>query len=144
MARALVAAGVVADIGEAFHRFIGRGRPAYVDKPLPTLAEVTVLVHDVGGLAVAAHLGDHGTENQLRQFKTQGLDGLEVRHPSHSPGTEARLTQLAERLALSVSGGSDWHGDSELGDSHAALGGMKVPLAWLEQLEQRRPKGETR
>jgi 3',5'-nucleoside bisphosphate phosphatase len=140
VARALVEAGAVSDIGEAFHRFIGRGRPAYVEKPLPALAEVATLVHAMGGLAVAAHLGDHGTENQLRQFQSQGMDGLEVRHPSHSPGTEARLTRLAAQLDLGISGGSDWHGDTELGNSHAPLGGMDVPLQWLDDLERRRPQ----
>ena len=50
---------------------------------------------------------------------------------------EARLTRMAERLGLAISGGSDWHGDTELGDAHAPLGGMDVPLEWLEKLEQR-------
>jgi len=95
-------------------------------------------VHAVGGVAVAAHLGDHGTEGQIRQFHEQGLDGLEVRHPSHSPGIERRLSGIAERLGLAISGGSDWHGDTELGDTHAPLGGLDVPEAWLEQLEERR------
>ncbi len=138
VARALVDAGAVIDIGEAFYRFIGRGRPAYVEKPLPALAGVTALVHAMGGLAVAAHLGDHGSEGQLRQFKAQGMDGIEVRHPSHTPATEGRLTRLAERLGLGVSGGSDWHGDAELGDTHAPLGGMDIPVAWLEALDRRR------
>jgi predicted metal-dependent phosphoesterase TrpH len=109
-----------------------------VEKPLPTLEQVTALVHAVRGIAVAAHLGTHGTEDQIRRFQAQGLDGLEVRHPSHPPSTERRLTTLAQRLGLAISGGSDWHGDSELGDSHAPLGGLDVPAAWLEQLEERR------
>jgi hypothetical protein len=104
------------------------------------LSQVTELVHAVGGVAVAAHLGDHGTEGQIRQFHEQGLDGLEVRHPSHSPGNERRLTGIAERLGLAISGGSDWHGDMELGDAHAPLGGLDVPEAWLEQLDERRGK----
>ena len=136
VARVLVERGVSADIGEAFDRYLGRGRPGYVEKPLPTLQQVAELVHAVGGLAVAAHLGTHGSEGQIRLFKQQGLDGLEVRHPSHPPAMEARLTRIAERLGLAISGGSDWHGDTELGDAHAPLGGMDVPLEWLEQLEQ--------
>jgi len=137
VARALVERGVVADINEAFERYLGRGRAAYVEKPLPTLERVTELVHDVGGVAVAAHLGEHGTEGQIRQFVNQGLDGVEVRHPSHSPATEARLTRIATALGLAISGGSDWHGDSAFGTSHAPLGGLDIPLAWLEGLEER-------
>jgi len=138
VARVLVDRGVSSDINDAFGRYLGRGRPAYVEKPLPTLRQVTDLVHGVGGIAVAAHLGDRGSEGQIRQFQNDGLDGLEVRHPSHSEATERRLIALAERLGLAISGGSDWHGDVELGDSHAGLGDMDVPLEWLEKLEQRR------
>src|SRR6267142_1035970 len=122
---------------DAFRRYLGRGRAAYVEKPLPRLGEVTALVHDVGGLTVAAHLGDHGTEPQLRIFQDQGLDCVEVRHPSHAPAIEQRLMRIAERLGLGITGGSDWHGESEYGESHAPLGGMRVPDAWLEPLEHR-------
>ncbi len=139
VARALVERGVSADINEAFERFLGRGRAAFVEKPLPALERVTDLVHAVGGVAVAAHLGERGSEGQLRQFAERGLDGVEVRHPSHSPATEARLTRLAARLGLAISGGSDWHGDTAFGDSHAPLGGLEVPLEWLELLEARCP-----
>jgi predicted metal-dependent phosphoesterase TrpH len=137
VARALVDSGACEDITDAFRRYLGRGRAAYVEKPLPTLAEVASLVHDVGGLTVAAHLGDHGNEGQLRTLQNQGLDCLEVRHPSHPPAVEQRLMRLAERLGLGISGGSDWHGESEYGDIHAPLGSMKVPDAWLTQLERR-------
>jgi len=137
VARALVDCGACEDITDAFRRYLGRGRAAYVEKPLPTLSEVTSLVHEVGGLTVAAHLGDHGTEGQLRTFQDQGLDCVEVRHPSHAPAVEQRLMRLAERLGLGITGGSDWHGESEYGDTHAPLGSMKVPDAWLTQLERR-------
>ena len=138
VARVLVQRGVCVDMNDAFGRYLGRGRPAYVEKPLPTLQQVAELVHTVGGIVVAAHLGDHGTEGQIRQFQEQGLAGLEVRHPSHSPGAERRFTALAQRLGLAISGGSDWHGDMELGDSHAPLGGLDIPMDWLEKLEERR------
>jgi predicted metal-dependent phosphoesterase TrpH len=138
VARALVQRGHCEDIGDAFERYLGRGRAGYVGKPLPALTRVTDLVHEVGGLAVAAHLGDHGTEGQIRQFLDSGLDGIEVRHPSHSEAVEARLTRIAERLGVVMTGGSDWHGDSKFGESHAALGAMNVPLEWLDRLEARR------
>lgn len=137
VARALVDCGASLDVSDAFRHYLGRGRPAYVEKPLPALAEVATLVHAVGGLTVAAHLGEHGTEGQIRQFQDHGLDGIEVRHPSHAPVIEQRLTRIAERLGLAISGGSDWHGDSEYGHTHAPLGGMRVPDAWLDELERR-------
>jgi hypothetical protein len=138
VARALVDAGVVDGFEEAFERFLGRGRPAFVEKVLPSLRAVADLVHTVGGLVVAAHLGERGQEATLREFRADGLDGVEVRHPSHSPQIEARLTALAERLDLAITGGSDWHGDDGADPAHAPLGGMVVPLAWLEALERRK------
>jgi hypothetical protein len=138
VARALVALGASDDISDAFDRYLGRGRPAYVEKPLPTLPSVAELVHEVGGVTVAAHLGERGSEGQIRAFRDQGLDGLEVRHPSHSAADEARLQRLADRLGLGVSGGSDWHGDTEFGHHGAGLGELDVPVAWLHDLERRR------
>jgi len=137
VARALVDCGACDTISDAFRRYLGRGRAAYVEKPLPKLGEVTALVRDVGGLTVAAHLGDHGTEAQLRIFQDQGLDCVEVRHPSHAPAVEQRLARIAERLGMGITGGSDWHGESEYGESHAPLGGMRVPDSWLAPLEHR-------
>lgn len=140
VARALIRRGAADDFNDAFARFLGRGKAGYVPKPLPTLEKVSALVHDVGGVTVAAHLGEHGTEPQLRQFQGAGLDGVEIRHPRHSPAAEARLGRLADKLGLVVSGGSDWHGDGDEGASHAPLGGMDVPVEWLEALENRRGK----
>jgi predicted metal-dependent phosphoesterase TrpH len=137
VARALVDAGVVENFDEAFVRFLARGRPAYVEKPLPALREVADLVHGAGGVVVAAHPGERGQEAALRALMADGLDGVEVRHPSHSKGVETRLRKLARRLNLAISGGSDWHGDDDLG-IHAPLGGLDVPSEWLEDLERRR------
>src|SRR6267143_2850041 len=97
VARALVDSGACDNISDAFRRYLGRGRAAYVEKPLPRLGEVTALVHDVGGLTVAAHLGDPGTEAQLRIFQDEGLDCVEVRHPSHPPAVEHRLELTAKQ-----------------------------------------------
>jgi predicted metal-dependent phosphoesterase TrpH len=137
VARALVDAGIVDDFDGAFARFLGRGRPAFVEKPLPALREVADLVHGAGGLLLAAHLGERGQEDALRAFVAEGLDGVEVRHPSHSKAVETRLRKIAKRLNLAISGGSDWHGDDDLG-LHAPLGGLAVPMEWLEDLERRR------
>lgn len=138
VARALVDAGAVQDFEEAFDRYLGRGRPAFVDKPLPALREVADLVHGTGGLVIAAHLGERGHSGQLKAFKADGLDGIEVRHPSHPKNVEARLTKLARDLDLGISGGSDWHGEENSALAHAPLGGMDVPMEWLDDLERRR------
>jgi predicted metal-dependent phosphoesterase TrpH len=143
VARALVRRGYVASVGDAFDRYLGRGRPGFVDKALPTFKAVADLVHQVGGVVSAAHLKDRGTRAVLLQLQADGLDAIETRHPSHDPEIRARLTDLALSLKLLRSGGSDWHGDPEGDETHGALGSQEVPLEWLERLEAARPVGST-
>jgi predicted metal-dependent phosphoesterase TrpH len=142
VARAIVRQGGAIDISDAFDRFIGRGRPAFVDKVLPSFRDVADMVHGVRGMVSVAHLKERGTRSFLERLKREGLDAVEVRHPSHDADLRARLTGLALRLDLLRTGGSDWHGDPEPGETHGALGSQEVPLEWLERLEQL-PAGPT-
>jgi 3',5'-nucleoside bisphosphate phosphatase len=139
VARALVRRGDVGSVGEAFDRYLGRGRPAFVEKSLPTFTQVAELVHRVGGVVSAAHLTDRGTRSLLVHFKQMGLDAVETRHPSHDPDVRARLTEFALDLRLHRTGGSDWHGDPVGDEAQIAIGSQNVPLAWLEALEGARP-----
>lgn len=129
VARALIAGGHVRDAREAFDRWLAAGRPAYVEKERLDLAEGIALVHAAGGLAVLAHPGSGGRRETIEPVVAAGLDGIEVRHPSHSREDEQRLTALAAHFGLVVSGGSDWHGAMQ---GSRVLGAMKVPSAWLE------------
>lgn len=128
VARALIAGGFVRDSREAFDRYLGNGRPAYVDKARLDVSDAIELVHAAGGIAVYAHPGPDGKRERLEWFQRQGLDGVEVRHPSHSPDDEARLRTLAESMGLVPSGGSDWHGARE---GTRQLGCMHVTAEWL-------------
>ncbi len=138
VARAIVRGGAALGLSEAFDRYIGRGRPAFVEKVLPSFAEVADLVHSVRGLVSVAHLKDRGTRSFLERLKHEGLDAIETRHPSHDPEARSRLTDIALRLGLLRTGGSDWHGDPEPGETQGALGSQEVPLEWLEGLDRLR------
>ena len=137
VARALIAAGAVPDINSAFDRYLGRHRPAFVEKALPGFAEVARIVHAVGGLVSAAHLKDRATRSLLERFRNDGLDAVETRHPSHGPDQRARLTDFANGLGLLRTGGSDWHGETLIDGSHGAIGSQDVPAEWLGALEAR-------
>ncbi len=134
IARALVAGGWARDPREAFERWIGNGRPAYVEKARLALDEAIGLTHEAGGLAVLAHPGPSGTRARLETLRGLGLDGVEVRHPSHSSEDVARLEALAAHLGLVPSGGSDWHGAA---DGPRLIGSMEVPVGWLEAQDLR-------
>ncbi len=139
VARALVKAGHVASVNAAFDRFLARGRVGFVDKTLPPFREVAALVHRVGGIVSAAHLKDRATRTNLARLADEGLDAVEVRHPSHDAEARLRIADLAKALGLGVSGGSDWHGDGPDGHGHDDMGSQEVPLEWLAALEARRP-----
>lgn len=134
IARALVAGGWARDFRDAFDRWLGSGKPACVEKRTVTFAEAARLIHDAGGLAVYAHPGGAASRGDLEELSSLGLDGIEVRHPSHTADEIARIGSLADELGLVPSGGSDWHGAAE---GYRALGSMKVSASWLEQQDER-------
>jgi predicted metal-dependent phosphoesterase TrpH len=134
IARALVAGGWARDFRDAFDRWLGTGKPACVEKRTVTFAEAARLIHDAGGLAVYAHPGGAASRGDLEELASLGLDGIEVRHPSHTADEIARIGSLADELGLVPSGGSDWHGAAE---GYRALGSMKVSASWLEQQDER-------
>jgi predicted metal-dependent phosphoesterase TrpH len=136
LARVLVRLGKVASVEDAFREWLGRGRPAYIDKQLPTFREVAELVHSVGGIVSAAHLKERGTRVTLTALRDEGMDAVETRHPGHSGEVRARLTALAATLGLLRTGGSDWHGEEVGEGTHAMLGSQSVPPEWLEMMDQ--------
>lgn len=134
VARALVAGGHVRDMREAFDKWLGAAKPAYVDKERLDIADGIQIIHDAGGIAVYAHPGPEGRREKIEPLVAAGLDGIEVKHPSHSREDELRLASLAAFFGLVVSGGSDWHGAMQGG---RVLGAMQVPASWLELQDRR-------
>lgn len=134
IARGLIGEGWARDSRDAFDRYLGAGRPAYVPKHRLTVQDAIALVHDGGGLAILAHPGPDGRRELVERYVAAGLDGLEVRHPGHSAEDTARLGALVQFFRLVPSGGSDWHGAS---DGARVLGSMQIPAAWLEQQDAR-------
>lgn len=130
VARAMLDAGVVRDFREAFDRYLGAARPAFIPKKKLTVADAVQLIHAAGGLAVWAHPGTHAGDPLLSTVSAAGLDGLEVLHPSHGPDMVSRLTALCEARDLVPSGGSDWHATP---GATRTLGSQSVPFEWLER-----------
>jgi 3',5'-nucleoside bisphosphate phosphatase len=134
IARALIAGRWSVDQRDAFDRYLGSGRPAYVPKHRLPMDEAIRMLHDVGALAVLAHPGTGGTRDLIEPLVAIGLDGLEVRHPSHSTEDMMRLMALANHFRLVLSGGSDWHGAP---DGPRTIGNMRVPYEYLAGQEAR-------
>lgn len=134
VARALINEGWARDSRDAFDRYLGAGKPAYVAKLKLSVAESIELAHVGGGIAVLAHPGPEGRRESIERYVGLGLDGVEVRHPGHSAEDIARLGALVDFFGLVPSGGSDWHGAS---DGARVIGAMRVPAEWLDRQDAR-------
>ncbi len=115
LARALVDAGVVATVPEAFTRLLSRDSPYYESKRDTPLDDAVRAVAEAGGVTVIAHprartrgpLMDMG---QIAELAGRGLAGVEVDHPDHAPADRALLRALAAEHGLLTTGSSDFHG----------------------------------
>ena len=134
IALAMIGKGYVKTTQEAFDRYIGSGKPAYVDKERLSPREAIQGIHDSGGLAVLAHPPQLLYENDaqltriLREFIQAGLDGIEAFHPDNNLQQTRLYVDLARRFDLGITGGSDFHG---AGKPSVLLGKPTVPIEAL-------------
>ncbi|MDZ7373175.1 MAG: PHP domain-containing protein [candidate division KSB1 bacterium] len=110
IADALLQHGYVSSIAEAFERYLGDGRPAYVPKRKLSPADAVELIHRAGGLAVLAHPGDGLSREEVLRAIELGIDGLEAVHPRHSAENVEWIRKIARDHGLLETGGSDFHG----------------------------------
>ena len=143
IAQLMVKKKVVASIDEAFDRYLGTGKPAYVDKQRVDCFQAIEIILNAGGVPVLAHPGllDYKTENQLDlligKLKKAGIQGVEVYYSGHTPDQTRLYAKLAQRHDLLMTGGSDFHGaiqpEIEMG---SGLGDLIVPYDLFEKLIQ--------
>lgn len=123
IARALVEAGHVASVAEAFDTWLGDGRPAHITRDRLTPREAIALLHEAGGAVFVAHPLFLGEEyaSAVRALATMGVDGIETYYKHYDAATVEAHRALADELGLAASGGSDYHGlgnpdDRAIGD----------------------------
>ena len=142
IARAMAARGYVADVREAFERYIGDDRPAYVARVRPESVYGIRLLHEAGGIAIWAHprigFSSESFRKILGKLVDAGLDGVEAYHTNHSPAKVRDVLSAVEGTGLLVTGGSDFHGDYKpdvaLG---RGLGDLAVPDECWARLRER-------
>ena len=115
VARAMVEAGVIESPNQAFGPdWIGEGGRAYVSRYALDPARAIALVRSAGGVSVLAHPRARGWEvpdEVIAALAAAGLAGIEVWHPDQDQAQRTALQDLAARLNLVASGGSDDHGE---------------------------------
>jgi predicted metal-dependent phosphoesterase TrpH len=126
VARAMIAAGYVSSVAEAFDRFLGRDRPAYVKRERQQPAEAVELVRRAGGLPVLAHpLSVAGLDAALPELIDAGLAGLEAYYGEYTSEQRLAIARLADERGLLATGGSDYHGEGFRAGRE--LGGVTIP-----------------
>lgn len=133
VAQALLKAGHVRGMDEAFQRYLGLHASAYVPRPAFRSEEAVELIRAAGGCAVLAHPGQQVSVRMLERLAEAGLAGVEIWHPVHGTAVQRRWHAEADRLGLVAGGGSDFHGPLRGAD----LGSQPVPRATLDALRER-------
>lgn len=145
IAKVLVRKGCVRNFDEAFTRYLGKGKPAYVEKDRLSSREAIQSILGYGGLPVLAHpftlhLTPPQTEAFISDLADQGLKGMEIFYPDHTKAQKKLYAGIARELGLIVTGGTDYHGSAKEGASLGKYGLDKKDLAtFLESLYGKSP-----
>lgn len=137
IAEALVLEEFVPTYREAFARYLGYHAPAYVAKKFMSPQQATDLIHLHGGVAVLAHPGTNHRDDLIPDLVGMGLDGLEAYHHSYAQHTIVKYKNLARKLGLVYTGGSDCHGARS---GRLLIGSNRVPYKCLENLKKAKDK----
>lgn len=150
IARAMVAAGHVASVQDAFERWLATGLPGFVPRTGPSPAAVVDVIHAAGGVASMAHPAVTKRDDLIRPLADHGLDAIEVYHSDHQPEDVQEYRSLSQRLAILVSGGSDFHGEDPAAPADRGrarrntLGAVMLPPDDFAALERRADENRRR
>lgn len=133
VAQAMVQHGYVATAREAFDRYIGASGPAYIPGSSLSPKEAIAAIREAGGVPSLAHPVFLKDVTLIEQMVRDGLVALEVYHSSHNPDLVKRYEEMADRLGLLRTGGSDYHGNNKEG---SPVGSVAVPYDLVEALKQ--------
>lgn len=147
LAQVMIRHGYVSSFEEAFDKFLAYGRPAYAERPRPTIAEGIRVILKAGGLPIVAHplAIDKPIEQLISELCPLRIQGVEYYYPynfvtgkseewhNSIPSRLAKLRQLAKKHNLVLTGGSDYHGAAA---DKADLGASKVPVEVLHSLQK--------
>jgi len=133
IAQAMLEKGYITSIREAFDKYIARDGPAYVEREKMTPVEAVKLIIQANGLPVMAHpLTVADPEALIIELKAAGLVGIEAYYNGYSTDEIGSLVSLADKHSLIATGGSDYHGLDDSGET--MLGGASVPMESAERL----------
>ena len=110
IAKALIKKGIVDTVDGAFKIYLGRNKPAYVERFKVTTKEGIDFIHSLGGVAVIAHPGLIQDKKVLNYVLNQDIDGVEAIHCKHTDEQTKYFSDISKELNLIETAGSDCHG----------------------------------
>jgi 3',5'-nucleoside bisphosphate phosphatase len=135
VARALVEAGYVGSVSEAFDKLLGTGKPGYVEKERFQISEAVSLIRSAGGVTSIAHPTVYPNHMHLvPQLLDAGIDAIEVMHPDVDEPHREKYANLARFRGKFATGGSDDHGSVKTSET---LGTIRVPETMIQPLLDR-------
>jgi predicted metal-dependent phosphoesterase TrpH len=142
IAKILVDKGYSLSVREAFHQYLARGKPGFIERYKINYKDALKLIVEAGGIPVLAHPGEIykglNIDTLIKNFKVYGLKGIEVYHPSHSSIEVNKFYNIAKKYSILVTGGSDCHGAINHNDS--TIGNCGINEALTEKLFKYRSK----
>jgi len=132
IARAMLQAGYVRSMQEAFDRYLAKGAAAFIERFSLTPQQACQAITHSGGLSVFAHPGKVRYQGLINELIPAGLRGLEIFHPDHAPSQKRKLLAIAKELNLLVTGGSDSHGPAS--PRPAEMGSQRLPSEYVQAL----------
>ena len=143
-ARVMANRGYVSSVKEAFDKYLANGKPGYSTLQLLSPRDAVELIKAAGGMAFLAHLHLTRLEgeelyNFVRDLKDAGMDGIEGYYTEYTPEMQEEYQNLAKKLDLLISGGTDFHGAMKPHISIGrGLGNMEIPYSILEKMKEHR------
>lgn len=111
IAKLMVKKGYVQNIKEAFQKYIGEGKPCYVQGSSFTVEETIEIIHAANGFALIAHPHLINDSKILLKLLRMNFDGIECYYSKFPPSVNERWLKIAKEKKWRISGGSDFHGD---------------------------------
>ncbi|MCC6572910.1 MAG: PHP domain-containing protein [Planctomycetes bacterium] len=151
IARVLVKRGYVKELQEAFDKWLGDGKPCFMEKETFGPRQAIEHVRSCGGVPVMAHPywllrpSIEDLEKYLTELRGYGLMGVECVYSDHPPEFRAAVETIARKLGLVITGGADFHGGltkPEVTLGHGPGGGFKIPADLLDPLFKARDKAK--
>ena len=139
----MIEKGFIRQRQQAFDQYFAKGRPCYVERTGLDLEDAVKAIKTSGGIPVQAHplsmyVSWGKTEDTMIDIQMHGVEGLEAWHPGTRVSEAYRLEELARKLGMTATAGSDFHGEKVRADRKIGYTAGKSKIEdkfWYEELK---------